>query len=80
MTFYEGDAVGQPAKAVLAQIQARFGDADSAMAALPHLLEVLAGVTQADLRFNSLWDPLRQDARFQELLKPSTTAQKGSAR
>jgi TolB-like protein/class 3 adenylate cyclase/Tfp pilus assembly protein PilF len=65
---YEGDAVNQPpAEAVLAQIQARFGNIDSAIAALPHLLEVPAGVTIADLKFNPLWDPMRKDPRFQKL-------------
>jgi TolB-like protein len=65
---YEGDAVNQPqAETVLAQIQARFGDIDSAIAALPHLLEVPAGITVAELKFNPLWDPLRKDPRFQKL-------------
>jgi TolB-like protein/Tfp pilus assembly protein PilF len=66
---YAGDAVNQPAAEVaLAQIQARFGDHDAAIAALPHLLEVPAGITTADLRFNPLWDPLRKDPRFLKLL------------
>src|SRR5262249_781063 len=65
---YEGDAVNQPpAQGVLAQIQARFGDTDSAIAALPNLLEVPGGITVADLKFNPLWDPLRKDPRFQNL-------------
>ena len=65
---YTGDAISQPdAEVALAQIQARFGDAGSAIAALPHLLEVPAGITQADLRFNPLWDPLRKDPRFAKL-------------
>ena len=65
---YAGDAVNRPsAEAVLAQIQARFGDLDSAVAALPRLLEVPAGLTMADLKFNPLWDPLRGDPRFQKL-------------
>jgi tetratricopeptide (TPR) repeat protein len=65
---YDGDAVNQPqAEIVLAQIQARFGDIDSATAALPHLLEVPAGTTVADLKFNPLWDPLRKDPRFEKL-------------
>jgi TolB-like protein len=65
---YEGDAINQPpAETVLAQIQARFGDIDSTIAALPHLLEVPAGITVADLKFNPLWDPLRKDPRFQKL-------------
>jgi TolB-like protein/cytochrome c-type biogenesis protein CcmH/NrfG len=65
---YEGDAINQPqAKVPLAQIQARFGDIDSAVAALPHLLEVPAGLTVASLKFDPLWDPLRKDPRFQKL-------------
>jgi TolB-like protein/Tfp pilus assembly protein PilF len=55
------------AEGALAQIQARFGDVDSAIAVLPHLLEVPAGITPADLRFNPLWDPLRGNPRFQKL-------------
>jgi tetratricopeptide (TPR) repeat protein len=66
---YDGDAVNQPpAEIVLAQIQARFGDIDSAITALPHLLEVPAGITVADLKFNPLWDPLRKDPRVQKLI------------
>ena len=69
---YDGDAVNQPQnEVVLAQIQARFGDLDSAIAALPHLLEVPAGITVADLKFNPLWDPLRKDPRFQKLCESS---------
>jgi tetratricopeptide (TPR) repeat protein len=65
---YTNDAVLKPsAETVLAQIQARFGDLDSAIAAILHLLEVPAGITRADLRFNPFWDPLRKDPRFQKL-------------
>jgi TolB-like protein/lipoprotein NlpI len=66
---YADDAVTRPvAEGTLAQIQARFGDLDSAIAAIPHLLEVPAGITPADLRLNPYWDPLRQDPRFQKFL------------
>jgi tetratricopeptide (TPR) repeat protein len=65
---YNTDAVDKPrVEAVLAQIQAKFGDVDSAIATIPHLLEVPAGITRADLRFNPMWDPLRNDPRFQKL-------------
>jgi len=65
---YETDAIGRPqAETVLAQIRARFGDHDAAIAALPHLLEVPAGITVANLKFDPLWDPLRNDLRFQKL-------------
>jgi len=49
----------------LAQIQARFGDHDAAIDALPHLLEVPAGLTIANLKLDPFWDPLRKDPRFQ---------------
>jgi TolB-like protein/Tfp pilus assembly protein PilF len=66
---YDTDAVNKPwSLTTLAQIQARFGDFDSAIAALPHLLEVPAGITTADLRFNPFWDPLRKDPRFIKLI------------
>jgi tetratricopeptide (TPR) repeat protein len=67
---YNSDAIAKPrAEAALAQIQARFGDLDSALAALPHLLEVPAGLNPADLRYDPLWDPLRKDPRFQKLVE-----------
>jgi TolB-like protein/Flp pilus assembly protein TadD len=66
---YDSDAVAKPnAEATLAQIQARFGDVDSAIAALPHLLEVPAGITPAELRYNPLWNPLRKDPRFAKFI------------
>jgi tetratricopeptide (TPR) repeat protein len=72
---YDNDAVNKPqAQTALAQIQARFGDHDSAIAALAHLLEVPAGITTADLRFNPMWDPLRKDPRFQKLVTEDDSA------
>ena len=65
---YETDAIGKAqTETTVAQIQAQLGDHDAAIAALPHLLEVPAGVTTADLKFNPFWDPLRNDPRFQRL-------------
>lgn len=66
---YDTDAVNKPASEIaLAQIQARFGDHDAAIAALPHLLAVPAGLTVANLKFDPLWDPLRKDPRFQKFV------------
>jgi tetratricopeptide (TPR) repeat protein len=66
---YETDAVNKPgAEIVLAQIQARFGQTDAAIAALPHLLQVPAGLTVANLNLDPMWDPIRKDQRFQKLL------------
>lgn len=65
---YETDAVNKPgAEIALAQIQARFGQTDAAIAALPHLLHVPAGLTVANLNYDPFWDPLRKDPRFQKL-------------
>ena len=65
---YDTDAVNKPAAEIaLAQIQARFGDHDAAIAALPHLLAVPAGLTIANLKLDPFWDPLRKDPRFQKL-------------
>jgi TolB-like protein/Tfp pilus assembly protein PilF/class 3 adenylate cyclase len=65
---YSSDALSKPfAEAALAQVQAQTGDIDSAIAALPHLLEVPNGITVGNLRIDPLWDPLRKDPRFQKL-------------
>jgi TolB-like protein/Tfp pilus assembly protein PilF len=70
---YETDAVNKPLAQILqAQIQALFGQTDDAIAALPHLLQVPAGLTVANLRYDPMWDPIREDPRFQKLLsKPA---------
>ena len=65
---YDSDAIVKPfAETSLAIVEAQLGDIDSAIAALPHLLEVPNGETVGDLRINPLWDPLRKDPRFQKL-------------
>jgi len=65
---YATDAVFKPtAEVTLAQVQAHFGEVDAAIGALPHLLEVPAGLNVANLKFDPLWDPLRKDPRFQKL-------------
>ena len=70
---YADDQVSEPqAEYTLAQIQARFGDKDTAIAALPHLLQVPAGLTKANLKLDPLWDPLRSDPRFQKLSEETT--------
>jgi len=65
---YETDAVNKPtAMMTRAQVQALFGDHDAAIAVLPELLRVPAGLTVANLKFDPFWDPLRNDPRFQKL-------------
>ena len=69
---YDMDAVNKPwALTTLAQIQARFGNLDAAIAALPHLLEVPAGLTIANLKLDPFWDPLRKDPRFAKIIAES---------
>ena len=66
---YATDALVKPfAETSLAIVEAQSGDIDSAIAALPHLLEAPNGETPGDLRINPLWDPLRNDPRFQKLI------------
>jgi TolB-like protein/class 3 adenylate cyclase/Tfp pilus assembly protein PilF len=68
ITDYESDALVKPfAETSLAIVQAQLGDIDSAISALPHLLEEPNGETCSDLQLNPLWDPLRNDPRFQKL-------------
>jgi TolB-like protein/Tfp pilus assembly protein PilF len=56
----------------LAQIQAYLGETDAAIAALPHLLEMPAGLTLAKVRLDPFWDPLRKDPRFEKLCQEPT--------
>jgi len=65
---YSTDALSKPfAETALAMVQAQTGDIDSAIAALPHLLEAPNGLTVGNLRIDPVWDPLRKDPRFEKL-------------
>jgi TolB-like protein/tetratricopeptide (TPR) repeat protein len=65
----------------LARIQARFGDKDAAIAAIEHLLRVPNDepVTPPLLRLDPDWDNLRDDPRFQALLKKHENAAPASS-
>jgi serine/threonine-protein kinase len=67
----EKDAFGGPSFTMgLAQIQARAGQADEAVKTLRHLLSIPAGIAVSvnRLKIDPVWDPIRNDPGFQELL------------
>ncbi len=79
----EKDAVRGPATIeFLARVAAKVGEPDRAIAALQKLLSVPyawalgpgAPLTPALLRLDPMFDPLRNDPRFQELVAPAGTA------
>ena len=58
---------------LVAQIHAQFGDADAALRDLPRLLQTPASdITSVRLRLDPIWDPIRNDLRFQELAAEKT--------
>jgi TolB-like protein/Tfp pilus assembly protein PilF len=63
------DAFGGPEIAAgLAEVHAILGDSDRAIEILDGLLSRPSGVTVQGLKINPIWDPLRNDPRFQALL------------
>ena len=77
----EKDAISGPsAIETLARVAAQMGEPDRAIAALQKLLSIpavtdtAAPFTPALLRLDPMFDPLRNDPRFQELVAPAGTA------
>jgi serine/threonine-protein kinase len=69
------DSMDGPAKeALMAQIYALLGDADHAIPILKRLLQIPYAwpITPALLRLDPVWDPLRNDLRFQKLVASPT--------
>ena len=70
---------GAFARITLAEIYALKGDRDTAIAMLPELLEIPAGLTPAQLALHPMWDSIREDPRFIELTNRPLAAYEGSA-
>jgi TolB-like protein/Tfp pilus assembly protein PilF len=63
------DAVEKPRmEETLAEVLGWFGHTDEAVAMVPHLLEVPNGETRAMMRLHPVWDSLRNDARFRQII------------
>ena len=56
-----------------ARIHMMCGDLDTAIALLDHSLQTPSGATVPELRLDPIWDPLRADRRFQEMLGKTGT-------
>jgi tetratricopeptide (TPR) repeat protein len=59
---------GPSATVLLAQIYAQTGEADQALQLLDHSLNTPNGITVPILKLDPVWDPLRNDPRFQALV------------
>ena len=59
---------GPNATVVLAQIYAWTGEKDQALQLLDHSLSTPNGMTVPMLKLDPVWDPLRNDPRFQALI------------
>jgi tetratricopeptide (TPR) repeat protein len=59
---------GPQVTAALAQIYAWVGEKDQALRLVDRLLETPNGVTVPMLKLDPMWDPLRNDPRFQALI------------
>ncbi|MFL6530377.1 MAG: tetratricopeptide repeat protein [Chthoniobacterales bacterium] len=63
------DAFDGPITAISrARIYAMCGDKETALSALEHSLQTPAGITTSELRFDPVWDPVRNEPRFQKLI------------
>ena len=67
---FQNDAMGGPGmEEMIAKARAHLGETDAAIQSVKQLLQTSSGtsLTPALLRADPLWDPLRNDPRFQEL-------------
>ena len=70
---YKDDALSsQQTEQLLAVVQARAGQVDSALSTISQILDKPYGITRAQLRLDPIWDPLRKDPRFEKLCEEPT--------
>jgi tetratricopeptide (TPR) repeat protein len=70
---YHDDALTHAdAEVTQAVVQVQVGELESAIAALPHLLQIPAGLTLGQLKLDPFYDPIRNDPRVQKLLSGAT--------
>jgi hypothetical protein len=67
--LFQCAALARAALGAVAQTYAMLGDADAAFPLLEHLLSTPAGLTPSLLKLDPTWDPLRNDPRFQKLVR-----------
>ena len=72
LELYRNDAIQSAgAEIALAQVQTQTGEREAAISALPHLLEIPAGLMPGALEYDPIWDPVRDDPRFKALVAES---------
>ncbi|MDB5986363.1 MAG: hypothetical protein JWR16_1416 [Nevskia sp.] len=69
------DAIKGPvAQIALAQVYTQTGNRDTAIALLPQLLQIPAGLNPALLRLDPIWDSIRDDPRFAKMALDASTS------
>ena len=67
--LYRNDAIQSAnAEVTLAQVHAQTGEREAAIGTLAHLLEIPGGLMPGALKYDPVWDPIRDDPRVQALL------------
>ena len=68
VTLSDDSIDGSNAILALAEVYTTTGEHEAALRELAAIVQVPGGVTWGDLSFNPAWDPVRNDARFAELI------------
>jgi hypothetical protein len=57
---------------VLAEVYARLGERDAALKQLASIAQLPGGPDYGRLKFDPVWDDIRSDARFQQIMARAT--------